>query len=72
MKKNFIKATEEYCLLEKHIAAPYLRRSFELDFVPEKAEISICGLGFYILYINGTEITKGELRFEKIFWNRWY
>lgn len=61
MKKNFIKATEEYCLLEKHIAAPYLRRSFELDFIPEKAEISICGLGFYCLFINGREITKGYL-----------
>ena len=48
-------------MLEKHIAAPYLRRSFELDFVPDKAEISICGLGFYCLFINGREITKGYL-----------
>jgi alpha-L-rhamnosidase len=32
-----------------------------LDFVPEKAEISICGLGFYCLFINGREITKGYL-----------
>ena len=38
-----------------------MRRTFELDFVPEKAEISICGLGFYCLYINGKEITKGHL-----------
>lgn len=61
MKKKFIKATEEYCTLEKQIAAPYLRRSFELDFVPEKAELKICGLGFYCLFINGQEITKGLL-----------
>ena len=61
MKKKFIKATEDYCSREKHIAAPYIRRSFELDFSPEKAEISICGLGFYCLYINGQEITKGYL-----------
>ena len=61
MKKNFIKATEDYCSREKHIAAPYLRRSFELDFAPEKAEIKICGLGIYCLFINGQEITKGYL-----------
>ena len=61
MEKKFIKATEDYCSREKHIAAPYMRRSFELDFVPERAEISICGLGFYCLYINGKEITKGYL-----------
>ena len=61
MKKNFIKATDDYCSREKHIAAPYIRRSFELDFSPEKAEISICGLGFYCLFINGQEITKGYL-----------
>lgn len=60
MKKIFVKATEDYCSREKHIAAPYLRRSFDLDFAPEKAEISICGLGFYCLFINGQEITKGH------------
>ena len=61
MKKNFIKATEGYCSREKHIAAPYMRRSFELDFAPSSAKLSICGLGFYCLYINGKEITKGYL-----------
>ena len=61
MEKKFIKATESYCSREKHVSAPYMRRTFELDFVPEKAEISICGLGFYCLYINGKEITKGHL-----------
>ena len=61
MKKNFIKATEGYCSRERHIAAPYMRRSFELDFAPSSAKLSICGLGFYCLYINGKEITKGYL-----------
>ena len=61
MNRSFIKATEEYCTVEKHVAAPYLRRVFELDFVPQNAEISICGLGFYRLFINGQEITKGLL-----------
>lgn len=61
MNKKFFKATEERCTFEKHVPAPYVRRSFCLDFVPESAEISVCGLGFYLLYINGVEITRGEL-----------
>lgn len=61
MNNYFIKATEDYCTLEKNVAAPYMRRAFELDFVPDKATVSICGLGFYELYINGKNITKGYL-----------
>lgn len=61
MNKDFIKATEEYCSLDKHVPAPYLRRSFLLPEVPSEAEISVCGLGFYILYINGHNVTKGHL-----------
>ncbi len=61
MNKQFIKATAEGCTFDRHIPAPYLRRSFALDFVPEQAEIAICGLGFYVLYINGINVTKGML-----------
>ncbi len=61
MNRRFIKATEDYCTVEKHVSAPYMRRTFELDFVPERAKISICGLGFYELYINGVNVTKGLL-----------
>ena len=41
--------------------APYIRKSFELDFKPEKAVIRITTNGFYRLYINGKEITKCPL-----------
>lgn len=61
MNKNFIKSTNEYCTVDNPINAPYIRRSFELDFTPDTANISICGLGFYRLFINGKEITKGHL-----------
>lgn len=61
IQKKFIKATNECCSFEKHVNAPYLRRSFKLDFEPEEARIFICGLGFYRLFVNGTEITKGLL-----------
>lgn len=58
---NFIKASDKMCDFDKPVAAPYFRKSFNLDFVPDKAEITICGLGFYELYINGENITKGPL-----------
>lgn len=61
MNKFFIKATEKACSFDEHIAAPYLRREFELDFAPKEGQISICGLGFYRLYINGEELTKGHI-----------
>jgi len=61
MKKNFIKATYKKNELYDHVPAPYFRKSFSLDFIPESAEISVCGLGFYRLYINGKDITKGHI-----------
>ncbi len=65
MKKNdfprFVAATKEYCTYEKHISAPYLRKSFVLENNPETAEIIVSGLGFYRLFVNGKEITKGYL-----------
>ena len=61
MNKNFICASKERCSFEKNISAPYLRKTFEIKKEHKKAEISICGLGFYLLYINGKHITKGAL-----------
>lgn len=58
---KFIKATDKQCSFEEYVNAPYFRKEFTLDFVPEKAEITICGLGFYRLWVNGKEITKGAL-----------
>lgn len=50
MNKKFISAIKEYCTLQKYLAAPYLRKSFELDFIPDNAVIAISGLGFYRIY----------------------
>lgn len=61
MNKNFIKATYKKNELNDHVPAPYFRKSFCIDKLPENAEIAICGLGFYRLYINGKDITKGPL-----------
>ena len=59
--KNFIKAGDKLCTFEEFVAAPYFRKKFKLEFKPENAEITICGLGFYELYINGVNVTKGPL-----------
>ena len=58
---RFIKATRELCDFDRHVPAPYIRKAFSLDFEPEQAEITICGLGFYELYVNGRNVTKGPL-----------
>lgn len=47
-------------------AVPFCSRavpapSFALAQLPKKAELTICGLGFYELYINGEQVTKGLL-----------
>lgn len=61
LSKKFIRANGEMCDFQRHIPAPYFRKEFELDFEARSAEVTICGLGFYRIWINGTEITKGPL-----------
>lgn len=59
--QRFMKAPQEMCSFENHVPAPYLRKTFVLDWKPRHAEITICGLGFYELYVNGKNVTKGPL-----------
>ena len=61
LSKKFIAANYDVADFTNVVPAPYLRKTFNLDFTPESAEITICGLGFYELYINGVNITKGAL-----------
>ncbi len=61
LSTKFVAATTEYCTHEKTIPAPYIRKSFFLDALPKKASLTVCGLGFYRLYLNGEEITNGHL-----------
>lgn len=55
--KQFVKATQEYCTYDKPVPAPYMRRKFVLDTLPEKASVTVTCTGFYRAFINGTEIT---------------
>ena len=58
--EKFIAGTQEYTTIEKHVNAPYFRKKFAIA-KGKTAKIRICGLGFYELYINGENITKGRL-----------
>ena len=60
---NFITASKEYSSYEyeTHVPAPYIRKTFDIIEEIESAKITICGLGFYELFINGEKITKGHL-----------
>lgn len=61
MKKTFICASRIQGEPQHPVAAPYLRKGFTLDFVPEKAKIKVCTPGFYRFFVNGKEITRGKL-----------
>ncbi len=57
---RFYRATDTYGTYEKHVNAPYIRKTFELSDV-KKAVVTVSGLGFYDLWVNGRKITKGLL-----------
>lgn len=59
MEKRFISATREFCTREKHINAPLLRKVFSWQGKYRKAVIEIAVAGFYRLFVNGEELTKG-------------
>ena len=59
--ESFIYAGPAFSAPEQPVPAPYFRRQFRLERVPEQAELLICGIGFYELYVNGQRITRGHL-----------
>ena len=58
---QFIRATEKYCSLDEHVAAPIFRKTFTLDDEVTSASLSVTVTGFYELYVNGENITRGLL-----------
>ena len=61
LSEKFICAGEEYSTFEKRIPAPIFRKDVQLSGDIKKAEITVCGLGFYKFYLNGANITNGRL-----------
>ena len=57
LSAKFIKANDLVCDFGNPVPAPCFRKAFTLSSAPHSAEITICGLGFYDLSINGTDIS---------------
>ena len=57
--KKFICASHKYSTYTEFCPAPYFRKTFTLAEKPEKCTVTVTGLGFYELFINGSKITKG-------------
>ena len=56
----FISAGYEYADIDRFVSAPFFRKKFTA-LKTAKAEIIIGTAGFYRLFVNGKDITKGEL-----------
>lgn len=59
--RNFISAGPEKCSFTQNVPAPYFRKTFEITEKVSESQLIISGLGFYRLFLNGEEITKGAL-----------
>ena len=59
--EKFICAGYDYTTYTSHVPAPYFRKAFEIDGEVKKSVITLTGLGFYELYVNGQRLTKGIL-----------
>lgn len=59
--EKFICAGYDYTIYTSHVPAPYFRKAFEIDGEVKKSVITLTGLGFYELYVNGQRLTKGIL-----------
>lgn len=57
---NFIAAGYDYADLDHFVSAPFFRKKFTAEKTV-MAEIVIGAAGFYRLFINGHDVTKGEL-----------
>lgn len=58
---RFIQAGTAYTTLTEDIPAPYFRKKFFIEKVLSQAELLICGLGFYELFVNGERVTRSLL-----------
>ena len=61
LSRSFVSATREMSTLETRVPAPYLRKTINVTKDIVKAKLSVCGLGFYRFWLNGTELTRGLL-----------
>ncbi len=56
--RTYISAGKEYNTIEKHIRAPFIKKIFDCP-QGKSVKVQISAVGFYRLWINGRELTKG-------------
>ena len=61
MSYKYYSATKERNTLQKHVPAPYIRKSFNVANKDHKFILDISVVGIYELYVNGKNISKGCL-----------
>ena len=61
LSDKFICAGERYASFRRKVYAPWFKKEIKLNSNIAKAEITVCGLGFYELYFDGKRITKSYL-----------
>ena len=61
LSEKFIIAGDKYSTISERIPAPIFKKTVLISSGIQKVEITVCGLGFYELYLNGKNITKGRL-----------
>lgn len=61
MERTYISAGVEYNGREKHVNAPIFKRTFDWEHGKKAARLEISVAGFYRLFLNGQELTKGYL-----------
>lgn len=59
--KKFVSECKEFSTYQQHVEAPVFRKEIAVEQELNQAELLICGLGLYELFVNGNRITKGRL-----------
>ena len=59
LSDKFIWAGPDRSTIDRPVAAPEFQRRFQWD--GQRAELTVSGLGFYELYVNGKNVTRGKL-----------
>ena len=57
---KFVSATANYSTFDNSVPSPYLRKTFNIDKI-SPCQITVCGLGYYRIFINGKEITRSHM-----------
>ena len=58
---QYIAASKDFNTRQKHVNAPLFRKQFRCDNVPKQAVLRIACVGFYRVFVNAGEVTKGYL-----------